>query len=119
MRSNRVAGGVPSIIRKFRLTEGSPITLPPNCEVLYSELVTNDDDDLILEVWLAVPTVPHVNTHAQPSSGPQTIYTNTVVYEDEADEDELVSSFADEIEQGVSKNLSEYNEMEDDDGWNY
>ena len=115
MQSTHMIGGTPSVVRRFRLTEGSPITLPANCERLYSEIVADSEGVEILELWLAVPVVNQVAIDADTQDGPQTIYTSTVVYDDdeELEDDE---DFAHDIEQRVSKNLREYEGMDDDNG---
>jgi hypothetical protein len=106
MSTHHIVGGIPAIVRRLILAEGSPVTLPHNCVILKSEVVVNGDDEEILELWLAVPTVAAPDTSQHSSSGQHTIYTNTEIYEDD--------DFAD-LEQSVERNLVGY--MEEDDDW--
>ena len=70
------------------------------------------DGDPLLELWLAVPVVQELDTSNHSASGQQTIYTNTVVYDDEDHMDS--SSFAADIERSVAENMQSY---EDYDEW--
>ena len=90
MANNYMVGHGPSVVKRFLLTEGSGFTMPSKATILYSEVVTQDDSEEILEVWLAVPT------HAEEGAGyhaprtPKTIFSKTTVIEDDEYEyDEL------------------------------
>lgn len=84
MDNSFMIGGGPMVVHRYLLTEGSGFTLPPKFEKLYSEVVTNEDGDEILELWLAIPTAQTASN--KPS---QTIFSKTTVYDDEAMEDDL------------------------------
>ena len=92
MRTNTITGAGPSVVRKFLLTEDGSFTVPPGLVVLHSEIVVDSNNTEVLEVWAAVP----ISEPSQPTNldydksqesrqvaNPQTIYTNTVIYEDE------------------------------------
>jgi len=111
MSTTSFVGGTPAKVQKVILSERSPLTLPPNTVVLHSEVVMNDDDDELLELWLAVPTVASPDTADHAPNEPKTIYTNTVVH------DEDTKNFQAEVEQEVAKALDEYGTYEDDDEW--
>lgn len=89
MRINTITGQGPAAIRKFILTEDGTFTIPPNLVILHSEVVVDSSGTEVLEVWAAVPTVvsdpPLENrtSFVNTSQNPKTIYTNTVVYDDE------------------------------------
>ena len=101
-----------SIVRRLILSEASPFIFPEGSKVLYSEVVVNGDDEEILELWLAVPNVPEADLSNTTSPTQQTIYTNTVVH----DEDSVnPSTFAAEIENSVNSRISEYNQGDYDD----
>lgn len=101
-------GTGPSVVKRFLLIENSGFTIPPNASLLYSEVVTNDEGQEILEVWLAVPT--SVDQFGRPASG-RTIYNKTTVYEEDDDFDlpEPVDEddFRRQIEDSVNSNFED------------
>ena len=91
----RGAGSGPAVVRKFLLTEDGSFTVPPGLVVLHSEIVIDSNNTEVLEVWAAVPVSNSYsssnqnevhnsnNLEVQKPAAPQTIYTNTVIYEDD------------------------------------
>ncbi len=87
-RTSYIIGSGPAVVRKFILSEGADFTVPPNSTVLYSEVVSDSEGTELLEVWIAAPTSSTQESATQVPSevvGPTTIYTKTVVHEDDPD----------------------------------
>jgi len=82
MSNDYMVGLGPSVVKRFLLTEGSGFTMPPKASLLYSEVVTNDDGEEILEVWLAVATSAEQTGYHAPRT-PKTIFSKTSVVDDE------------------------------------
>lgn len=111
MTSNHVIGARACIVHRIILSEGSPITLPDGCSVLKAEVVVNGDDEELLELWLAVPSVGQVEVPTTRPDQSKVIYSNTVVY------DEETRQFNESIEQGVKESLENYQEWGEIDDW--
>jgi hypothetical protein len=86
------------------LSEGSPITIPEGSVPLKAEVVSDSDGEEVLELWLAIPEVNVVDTSTSQSVG-KTIYTNTVIHNEQPRDDDF-DSFSRDIENRVQQNLS-------------
>lgn len=101
-------------IRRLLLPENSPLSLPPDHIRLGSDIViSNDTEEPMIELWVAVPMIPEVNSSSPTSKSPTTIYTTTTVHE----EDDYMAGIDSVVESGIRK----YNEEDgiSDDDWNY
>jgi hypothetical protein len=98
-----------STVKRIVLTEGAQIAIPDEIIILHSEVVQNGDGVEVLELWVATPSVPEIDTSAPTASNARTIYTNTVIEEEDIED---YSSFEDDIERGVAESLRSYEE-----GW--
>lgn len=103
-----------SVVRRVVLTEGAQVAFPPNVIILHSEVVQDGEGVEVLELWLAAPSVPDVDTGSPVAETGRTIYTNTVIHEDDDvyydDDEDDYENFAADIEQGVAENLRNYEE---------
>ena len=127
MINNHLVGLGPATVKRFILSEGSGFTIPPNSTILYSEVVANSDGDEILELWIAVPSGVS-SQHGPTKQGARTIYSNTVVYDEDDDDtrfdpdwgldeepDPQESTLRAQIEQDIANNLN----REDEDEYYY
>lgn len=111
MSSFFVSSATQGTLRKLLLVEGDSATIPSNSLIVNSEVVIDDDDNEFVQLWLIVPSISTPDTSSTSSNHGQTIYSQTVVYEDN-DEAELARSFRDSVESEVNKSLEEW-ESED------
>lgn len=115
MKSHTTVGTANAIVRKYILTEGSPVVLPTQYERLHAEVVVDSETETeVLELWLAVPNIPTPDVSG-PSKGPQTIYTQTTIVDEDAAPDE--QAFRAEIEREIEEELKNYDVYEEPDEW--
>lgn len=103
------------IVRRIFLTEGSPVVFPSNSHIVHSEVVVDEEDTEVLQVWLAVPLVSTADTSVSKSTSNKVIYSNTVIYEEDEDADESYNEFLTEVNQAVDHNMKDYIPGDDDE----
>lgn len=61
------------------MSDGSPVAMPNDARVLRTEIVENDEGDVLLEAWVVYPTSEVPPSEQASSSEGQTLYTQTTV----------------------------------------
>jgi hypothetical protein len=101
-RTNTVMGAGSGVVRRFLLTEDGEFSMPARATILHSEVVVDSEDTEILQVWVLVPSV-----NTLPDEG-QTIYTNTVVHDEDQEFREHLNNLENDPEPDDGE--EEYNE---------
>lgn len=103
--------GLSGSVRRIVAPEGVHVSIPSNSLVVKTEVVIDDDDVELVQIWLIVPDIMDPDTSSITSNTEKTIYSRTVIYEDEEDNFED-HGFRSEIEDMVNENFNEY-----ESGW--
>lgn len=83
IKTTTIVGSGPAVVRKLILSEDGAFTIHPDMVVLHSEVVVDNNNTEVLEVWVALPSQAQQPPHtAQETQIPQsrTIYNQTTVH---------------------------------------